>query len=83
MQASDPVRVERVVAGGWGLAHVGSMVTFIRVTSPGETVRVATQETHHSYQVATLSEVLAASAERVQPACGVYGHCGVCQFQHV
>ncbi len=68
MEASVPVRVERVVAGGWGLAHVGSMVTFVRGTIPGETVRVATQETHHSYQVATLSEVLEASAERVQPA---------------
>ncbi len=83
MQASVPVRIERVVAGGWGLAHVGSMVTFVRGTIPGETVRIATQETHHRYQVATLSEVLEASAERVQPACGVYGHCGGCQFQHV
>ena len=59
------------------------MVTFVRGTIPGETVRVVTQETRHSYQVATLSEVLEASAERVQPACGVYGHCGGCQFQHV
>ncbi|MEC4675132.1 MAG: 23S rRNA (uracil(1939)-C(5))-methyltransferase RlmD [Nitrospirota bacterium] len=75
--------IERVVAGGWGLTHVGSLATFVRGTLPGEQVTLLQGEVQHGYQIATLESVDTSSPDRIASACPKFGVCGGCQFQHV
>lgn len=75
--------IERIVAGGWGLTHVGALATFVRGTLPGEQVTLLSGEIQHGYQIATLESVDTLSPNRITPACPKYGVCGGCQFQHV
>ncbi len=79
----EPLTIERVVAGGWGLSRSGSMVTFVRGGLPGEVVTVNPGERHSDYQFAALDEIRVSSPHRVQAPCPVYEDCGGCQFQHV
>ncbi len=82
MSTCQSLTIERIVAGGWGLSHVESMVTFVRGGLPGEVVTVTSNEQHSDYQFATLNEILVASPHRIQAPCSVYENCGGCQFQH-
>jgi len=75
--------IERIIAGGWGLAHVGSLATFVRGTLPGEQVTLGPGQIQHGYQIATLESVDKSSPDRIDSACPQYGTCGGCQFQHV
>ena len=75
--------IERIVAGGWGLTHVGSLATFVRGTLPGEHVTLYPGEVQHGYQIAPLASIEQSSPDRIAPACPKYGVCGGCQFQHV
>ena len=80
--AGHAFTIERVVAGGWGLARSGSMVTFVRGGLPGEVITAVPHERHSDYQFATLGDVLISSPHRVQAPCSVYQDCGGCQLQH-
>jgi 23S rRNA (uracil1939-C5)-methyltransferase len=51
---------------------------FVPFTLPGEQVRV---ELHHGTN-ASLSEIVTAAPQRVQPACPVFSKCGGCNYQH-
>jgi 23S rRNA (uracil1939-C5)-methyltransferase len=46
-------------------------------------VLVRVEHLKKQYGYAKLLQVLKASAERVQPACGIYEQCGGCQLQHL
>ena len=83
MELSSPLKIKRIVAGGWGLAYTGSKVTFVRGVLPGEMVTVTPMESRQAYQFATLDHLHEVSPHRMSPPCLVYGQCGGCQFQHV
>ena len=83
MSTCQPLTIERVVAGGWGLSRSDSLVTFVRGALPGEVVTVTPGERHRHYRFATIDEVRVASPYRVQAPCSVYDDCGGCQLQHV
>ena len=78
-----PLKIERIVAGGWGMAHSGSKVTFVRGVLPNELVTIKWEQAHQGYQFATLGHIHESSPDRVVAPCVVYQHCGGCQFQHV
>lgn len=80
---SETVTIERLVAGGWGLARTGHHVTFVRGVLPGERVMLHEQQPHQGYQFASVQQVLHGSADRVVPACPLYARCGGCHLQHV
>jgi len=82
-QGPTSATIERIVAGGWGLTHVGSLATFVRGTLPGEQVIVLPGHLQRGFQFATLERVNTCSPDRVEPICPKYGMCGGCQFQHV
>jgi 23S rRNA (uracil1939-C5)-methyltransferase len=84
--------LEKPVYGGDCLAHlpgdekrtgkaVGKAV-FVPLTLPGETVSARVVEEKKNFANAELEEVLAASPDRVEPACQHFGRCGGCQYQH-
>lgn len=49
---------------------------------PGETVEAELMASRKQVQRAKLVQVTAASAERIEPPCPVFGRCGGCQYQH-
>jgi 23S rRNA (uracil1939-C5)-methyltransferase len=77
--------VERVVAGGEGLARrIDEPVVFVRGALPGERVRARLVDQRKGWARAELVEVLTASPDRIDPPCAwVAAGCGGCDLQHV
>jgi len=80
---SSSLKIERIVAGGWGLTHSGSKVTFVRGVLADELVTIKGEEPKQGYQFAALDQVQEVSPDRIVAPCAVYEQCGGCQFQHV
>ncbi|HEY2634170.1 MAG TPA: 23S rRNA (uracil(1939)-C(5))-methyltransferase RlmD [Steroidobacteraceae bacterium] len=68
---------------GRGIARVDGKTVFIDGALPGERVRFRVFKRRRQLDEAGLVEVLAASPERVVPACGHFGICGGCSLQHL
>lgn len=75
--------IEKIAAGGAGLARVDGKTVFIEGSAPGETVLCRVSEDHRSWSQAEITEIIEVSTDRVQPACGLYGKCGGCNMQHL
>ncbi len=80
---NSSLKIERIVAGGWGLTHRGSKVTFVRGVLADEMVTIKGTDSRQGYQFATLDQVQEVSPDRIAAPCAVYEQCGGCQFQHV
>ena len=82
-------RIEKIAAGGAGLARVGGnniapgKTVFIEGSAPGEMILCRVSEEHRSWLQAELLEIIEPAQERVPPACGFYGRCGGCNLQHL
>ena len=74
--------VERLVAGGDGLARREGKAIFVAGVLPGERVHVRLLESRKDFDRAALVEVLEPSADRVPPACALAGVCGACDWLH-
>ncbi len=77
------VTIEKLVAGGDGLARVEGQVVFVPFTLPGEEVRLELASRRRSYAAGEVRQVLRASPHRVEPPCPVFGTCGGCAWQHI
>jgi len=77
--------IASLAAGGDGVGRDDAgRVTFVPRTAPGDRVRVELSEQKKSFARGELVEVLAASPDRVEPACAYFtAGCGGCQWQHV
>lgn len=83
MAAVETVRIEKVVAGGLGLARSASgPVLLVPLVLPGEVVVVRPRRRCKGYLEAEPVEVLSPHPERVAPACPHFGRCGGCDLQH-
>ena len=83
---SDTLRkaqVEKIAAGGAGLARIEGKTVFIEGGAPSETVLCRITAEHRSWAQAELLEIIEPSPERVQPACPLWGKCGGCNMQHL
>lgn len=76
------VKIDKLVHGGRGLAHDGSMAVFVGGVLPGEEVRVQLGRVRKGYAEGRLLEIVKPSPDRTTPPCPVYGKCGGCQLQH-
>jgi 23S rRNA (uracil1939-C5)-methyltransferase len=76
------VKIDKLVHGGKGLAHDGSMAIFVGGVLPGESVRVEVGRVKKGYAEGRLVEIVTPSADRTAAPCPVYGRCGGCQLQH-
>ena len=76
--------IDSIAAGGDGVGRADGVVVFVPRTAPGDRVR-ARLEVRGRFARGTLDEVLAPSAERVEPLCYHYrvDRCGGCQLQHL
>jgi 23S rRNA (uracil1939-C5)-methyltransferase len=81
--ADFEVRIEKIVAGGDGLARHEGRVVFVPGTAPGERHRVRTLRERTDYARAVSVEILEASPERRTPPCPYYESCGGCRLMHL
>ena len=77
------LRIEAIAAGGEGFGRLNGKSIFVGATAPDEKVRCRITEEHKNWARAELLEVVEASANRVEPACSLYGICGGCDLQHI
>lgn len=79
-----PLVVEQVAFGGQGLVRLsGGKVCFVPWVIPGERVTVRIRRERTRFAEAEVEQIVEASADRVEPACAVFGRCGGCHYQHM
>jgi len=76
-------RVERIAAGGAGVAGYEGKRVFIELTAPQDLVRCQIKKDHKTWAEAELLEILEESPRRAEPVCPLYGRCGGCSLQHL
>ena len=76
-------KVERIAAGGAGIARVDGKSVFIDLTAPGDHVRGRITKEHKSWSEAELLETIEPSSCRATPPCSFFGYCGGCSLQHL
>lgn len=81
LDADAPLRIEKLVYGGDGLARAGRHVVFVPYSLPGESVKIAVQERKAQHVRATIQEILEPSPHRVAPPCQHFTACGGCHYQ--
>jgi 23S rRNA (uracil1939-C5)-methyltransferase len=77
------LRIEKLVAGGDGLAFHEGKAVFVPLSLPGERISATITQEKKDFSQAEILEILEPSASRVAPPCGVYGSCGGCNLQHL
>lgn len=78
------VHTHGTALGGSAVAKLpDGRVCFIPFAIPGEDLRIRLTAVKKSFAEAEVVEVTTPSPDRIVPACGVYGRCGGCQYQHV
>ena len=75
--------IESIDHEGIGVAHVDGKVTFIDGGVTGERVAFVRRRSRGHFDLGTVTQVLRASAQRVEPRCRYFGICGGCAMQHV
>ncbi len=75
--------IESLDHEGRGVTHVDGKVIFVEGALPGEEVEYASYKRKSSYEQASATNILRASALRVTPRCRHFGVCGGCSMQHL
>lgn len=75
-------RIERIVAGGFGLAHAVGRTLFVPGTAPGELAMVRIERTPGKIAFASIVELLERSPNRVEPPYPELTRLGA-DFQHL
>ena len=82
VSSAHTLSIEKVVAGGKGLARFGHHVVLVPAVLPGESVLAKIGQKRHGVLQAEVLNITQPSAERMVPLCQIFGQCGGCQFQH-
>lgn len=77
------VVVEKLVAGGDGLARWEGVPVFVPRSAPGDRLRVRITERRPDYGRAEIEEVLEPGPGRREPPCPFFVRCGGCDLQHL
>ena len=75
--------MERLVAGGDGLARFEGIPIFVPRSAPGDRARVRLVERRPDYGRAEIVELLAPGPGRREPPCPYFRRCGGCDLQHM
>jgi 23S rRNA (uracil1939-C5)-methyltransferase len=83
MQMEHIVEIEKVIAGGKGLARLDTgKVIMTDFVLPGETVQLRELKQYPGYIEGQLVEIITPSATRIRPGCVYFEECGGCDLQH-
>lgn len=77
------VTVDKLVAGGDGLARWEGIPLFVPRSAPGDRLRVRLVESRPDYGRAEIVEVLEPGPGRRRPPCPYFARCGGCDLQHL
>ena len=77
------VEIERILPGGYGLAHSAGKTIFVSLAVPGDRLRVRMDRQQGNVVFASIEEILVASPDRIEPPCPYFGRCGGCDFQQL
>jgi len=77
------VEVEKLIAGGDGLARFEGIPLFIPRSAPGDRLRIRLVERRPDYGRAEIVEILEPGPGRREPPCPFFGRCGGCDLQHL
>jgi tRNA/tmRNA/rRNA uracil-C5-methylase (TrmA/RlmC/RlmD family) len=77
------LRIEKLVAGGDGLARYEGVPVFVPRSAPGDRVRARLTERRPDYGRAEVIEVLDPGPGRREPPCPHFSECGGCDLQHL
>ena len=77
------LHIEKLVAGGDGLAFPDGKAVFVPFALPGETVLASIHPGKRDFAKADIVELLEPSPHRVEPPCPVYRECGGCNLMHL
>lgn len=75
--------IERIVPGGFGLAHTTGRTLFVVGAAPGDRVKVRADRVKGAVAWARVEEVLEPGPDRVEPAFPDVAACGVADFAHL
>ncbi len=77
------LEIEDMGVNGEGIGHVDGLALFVKDALIGDTVRIKVMKMQKNYGFARLLEVIAPSADRIDPLCPVARSCGGCQIQEM
>ncbi len=83
---AEPVRIERIAAGGDGVGRLADgRVAFVPRTAPGDLAMVTIARPAKRFVRARLTALVEPGSGRVEPRCPHYqgDECGGCQLQHL
>jgi len=83
VQDENLVEIERLLPGGFGLAHAEGLTLFVGLAAPSDILRVKIERKRGSVGFASIVEVVKPSPLRVEPPCPYFGLCGGCDFQQL
>lgn len=81
--------IEKLIYGGDGLARTPagadgrSMAVFVPFVLPGERVEAEIHQQKPGFARGTVAGLIEASADRIDPHCPYFQHCGGCHYQHI
>lgn len=76
-------KVEGITHRGEGVIRVAGKAVFVPFTIPGEQIQVLIERSKKKYARGIVTDILEASADRVDPLCPHYYQCGGCAYQHM
>jgi len=77
------LRIEKLIAGGEGLARLDGVPIFVARTAPGDRVRARLVTRRPDFGRAELVELLEPGPGRREPPCPHFADCGGCDLQHL
>jgi len=77
------LQVEKLVAGGDGLARFEGIPIFIPRSAPGDRIRARITHRFPDYGRASVVELLEPGPHRREPPCEYFQSCGGCDLQHL
>lgn len=83
-ESVQTLTIERIAAGGDGVARADGLAVFVPRTAPGDVAQVA-YVSHARHGRGRVLQILTPSVHRIAPACAHYerDRCGGCQLQHL
>lgn len=75
--------IEKIAAGGHGMAHVGDIPVFVLGAIPGQKVQVVITAKKDRYAEGRILKVIKSSIEEIKPRCKHFWDCGGCVWQHL
>ncbi len=77
------VKAELPAYGGFSLARGRGSLLLVRNAIPGETVAARIDTYKKNFALASAVRIFAASPDRIEPTCPVFGVCGGCHHQFI